>query len=103
MWTSLNFICIFCAYYCASACLCFTQYVLIEGAGEVYIHQLAMVQGQAKDLTCKPEVIQMVWVDGGVTVGLKRSSCKTHTVQANKGLYLQSSVFPMTTDQVSDL
>lgn len=39
-----------------------TQYVFVEGAGEVDVNQLSMVQGQTQDLTCKPEVVQMVWV-----------------------------------------
>lgn len=41
---------------------CFTQYVFVEGAGKVDVHQLSVVQSQTQDLTCKPEVVQMVWV-----------------------------------------
>lgn len=39
-----------------------TQYVFVEGAGEVDVDQLTVVQGQAQDVTRKPEVVQVVWV-----------------------------------------
>lgn len=55
-----------------------TQDVFVEGAGEVDVHQLSVVQSQAQDLTCKPEEVQMVWVHGGVTVGLESGTCKKH-------------------------
>lgn len=56
-----------------------TQYVLIERAGKIDVDQLAVIQSQSKDLTSKSEIVQMVWVDRGVTVGLKCSACKIHT------------------------
>lgn len=44
-------------------CLCsFTQNVFVEGAGEVDVDQLSVVQSQTQDVTCKLEVVQMVWV-----------------------------------------
>lgn len=61
----------------------FTQYVFVEGAGEVDVDQLSVVQSQTQDLTCKPEVVKVVWVHRGVTVGLKSGTCKSHKAQTH--------------------
>lgn len=55
---------------------CVTQYVLVKGACEVDVHQLSMIESQTQDLTSKSEVVQMVWIYRGITVGLKRGTCK---------------------------
>lgn len=55
-----------------------TQDVLVEGAGEVDVDQLSVVESQAQDLTSKPEVVQVVWVHRGVAVGLESGPCKRH-------------------------
>ena len=64
-------------------CVCVTQDVLVEGAGEVDVDQLPVVQCQAQDLTSKLEVVQVVRIHRGVTVGLEGGACdnttKTHT------------------------
>lgn len=61
-------------------CLCsFTQYVFVEGASEVDVDQLSVVQSQTQDLSCEPEVVQVVWIHRGVTVGLKSGACRLHT------------------------
>ena len=39
------------------SCVHFTQYVFVEGAGEVDVHQLSVVQSQTQDLTCEPEIV----------------------------------------------
>lgn len=39
-----------------------TQYVFVEGAGEVDIDQLSVIQSQTEDLSCEPEVVKVVWV-----------------------------------------
>ena len=41
----------------SESCAHFTQYVFVEGAGEVDVDQLAVIQSQTQDLTCKPEVV----------------------------------------------
>lgn len=55
---------------------CVTQYVFVKRASEVDVHQLAVVEGKTQDLTSKSEIVQMIWVDGGITVGLKGGTCR---------------------------
>lgn len=52
--------------------------MLVEGAGEVDVDQLSVVERQTQDLTSEPKVIQVIWVHRGVTVGLEGGPCRWH-------------------------
>lgn len=63
-----------------------TQDVFVEGAGEVDVDQLAVVESQAQDLTRKAEVVEVVRVHGRITVGLKGG---TYGVTQSKSTHTQ--------------
>lgn len=45
----------------------FTQDVFVEGTGEIDINQLPVIQSQTQDLAGKSEVVQVVWVNKGLS------------------------------------
>lgn len=53
--------------------------MFVEGAGEVDVDQLPVVQSQTENLTRKLEVVQMIRIDRGVAVGLKSCTCEGQT------------------------
>ena len=49
--------------------------MFVEGSCEVDVEELFVVDGQSHHPTSKPEVTEVVRIDIGQTVGLKRCTC----------------------------
>lgn len=54
-----------------------TKDVLVERPGEVNIQEMLMIQRQSQGLSRKTKVVQVVRVNGRVTVGLEGTPCNT--------------------------
>ena len=53
--------------------------MFVEGSGEVNVQQMLMIQSQPQSLSGKAKVVQVVRVNGRVTVGLEGAACKNKT------------------------
>lgn len=54
-----------------------TKDVLVERPGEVNTQKMLMIQRQSQGLSRKTKVVQVVRVNGRVTIGLEGTPCNT--------------------------
>lgn len=65
-----------------------TKDVLVERPGEVNTQKMLMIQRQSQGLSRKTKVVQVVRVNGRVTIGLEGTPCNTQWTQLVKGVLI---------------